>query len=111
MTQPHKGTIYIHVDELETLVQQLKMLKNTLDNQKSHVSSLQHAYDHAISGTAPNIRKFDERFDYWMHLLNKVIGDIDIAHHTLKTVLEEAREHDIAGALEALRDGGKGRNP
>jgi hypothetical protein len=109
--QPHKGTIQINICELETLVQQLKKLKDTLDDQKCHVSSLQHRYDHAITGTVPSIRKFDERFDHWMHLLNTVIGDIDIAYHTLRTVHEEAREGDIPGALEALRDGSQGQTP
>lgn len=107
MPQSKKGTIHIDIAELETLVQQLKHLKDALDDQKCHIPLLQHKLDHAISGTAVNIRKFDERFDHWMKLLGNVITDIDTAYLTLKLVLEEAREHDLADVLEALRKGSK----
>ena len=107
MRQSIKGTIHINIAELEILVQQLKHLKNALDEQKCRIPQLQHKLDHAISGTAVNIRKFDERFDHWMKLLENLIIDIDTAYITLKKVHEEAREHDIEDVLEALRDGSK----
>jgi len=106
--QSNKGTIHIDIGELETLVQQLKLLKDALDGQRRHFSLLQNGLDHAISGTAVNIRKFDDQFDHWMKLLYGLVEDMDTAYYTLKTVLEEAREHDIEDVLEALRDASKG---
>ena len=110
MPQSYKGTIHIDIGELEALVQQLKQLKDTLDVQRRHFSTLQVGLDHAISGTAVNISAFDDRFDFWMKSLYSLVENMDTTYYTLKAALEEAHEHDIAGALEALKNGSKGKS-
>lgn len=107
MSQASKGSIHIHIGELEVLVQQLEQFKDAVDGQKRHIPQMQRGLDHAISGTAINIEKFDVQFDSWLKLLENVLTDVDIAYSTLKTVLEAAREYDIGDVFEALTNGSK----
>jgi len=105
--QPSKGTIHIDVDELETLIHHLKKLRDSLHDQKYNIPMLQHGLDHAISGTAANIEKFDQSFDHWMKLLDSVTMDMDIAYHTLQIVLEGAQKGHIAAESAPLGKGSK----
>lgn len=107
MPQSGKSTIHINMGELEILVRQLKQLKDALDGQRYHISQIQRELDHAISGTAANIRKFDDQFDSSLKLLKSIITDVDSAYSTLKSVHLEAQEHDIEDVLEALKKGSK----
>lgn len=100
-----KGNVRINIRELEILVKHLLILKNTLDRQKHQIPALKTRLTSAITGTAPNIATFDRRFASWMGQLDTVITDMDRAYYTLSTVLEEAREHELAEVIEVLRGG------
>lgn len=107
MSPATKGTIHVNIHELEILLKHLKKLRDILDDQRCHIRTLQKQVHSAITGTAPHISKFDQRFDHWMKLLDTVTRDIDIAYQILSIVLEEAHEGDIAGVLKALGEGCK----
>ncbi len=105
MSQPVRGTVRVDICELETLLKQLKTLRDALDTQRRQICVLETRLHQAIQGTAPSIGRFDHKFAGWLDLLDRVSNDMDLTCCTLANVLEEAREHDISGILRALRHG------